>query len=65
MRAKFIVTHTDITLEAVIDGSEENKKFFEATPYALLDMSVVSPDIIAQFKEGMEVYVDFIPVEDN
>lgn len=77
-RAKFVVTDVDrdeadgsarfIKLEAVTaydydDPSEENVKFFDATPYGELSMGVVNKPAAEPFEVGREFYLDFIPVE--
>lgn len=47
---------TDYELSAVYDGSEENKRFWEATPAGTLVMSAMIPSL---FEEGKEYYLDF------
>lgn len=68
-RAKFKVfqiTHNEqnssLELLPVINGSEENEKFFEATPGGSLVLNVVNTDVAKTFKPGQEFYVDLIPV---
>ena len=51
-----------ITMVAVADENEEYKKFFEATPWGELDMSVLNKDAYDQFEIDQEYYVDFTPV---
>lgn len=48
-----------IKLEAVIDGSEENKAFFRMTPSGLITIGCVNPEANKQFEEGAEYFVDF------
>lgn len=43
---------------AVVDGSEENKSFFEATPSGSLELGTVKDDV---FELGKEYYLDFTP----
>jgi len=54
-----------LTLNPVTSGSDENHRFFEATPGGEIKLSVVSAAVGAQFPVGMEVYVDFTPVQDT
>jgi len=66
VRAKFKVmnvTEKEVTLLPVTYGSEENKKFFELTPYGSIQMGTINPDAIKQFEVGKEFYVDFTPAE--
>lgn len=48
----------DITLEAVINGSPENKEFFKWTPSGRLTLGCVNPSANAMFVEGDEYYLD-------
>jgi len=50
-----------IKLQAVTSGSEENAKFFAATPGGNVEISCVVPAVAAQFDIGKEFYVDFTP----
>lgn len=69
VRAKFFVkevryTETDgggeVELEAVVDdGSDVNKKFFDATPWGSIRMGIINKDAIKEFVNGKEYYVDF------
>ena len=42
-------------------GSEENKKFWEATPTGSLDVTCVKAEVLAGFKPGDEFYLDITP----
>lgn len=53
----------NLTLHAVVGGSEENEEFFRYTPFGMIQMGVLNPSAFAQFELGKEYYVDFIPVE--
>lgn len=73
MRAKFKVTSITqqahwgkpgaslytLALQPVTSGSDENKRFYEATPGGEIKLSVVSEEIGKRFPIGKEVYVDF------
>lgn len=71
VRAKFRVSKVEpsgqpegggrVTLEAVTSGSEENKSFFNYTPYGRLDIGTVNDNAFQQFHEGEEFYLDFTP----
>jgi hypothetical protein len=71
VRAKFRVTGksvaadlaASITMSTVIDGSEENKQFFAATPCGQITFGTVNPAAAEQFEVGKEYYVDFTEVE--
>lgn len=74
VRAKFVVKEIGrvkwsrnseeeqvIKLSPVLDGSEENKKFYQFTPGGHIELSVVNPE--AGFELGAEYYVDFTKAE--
>lgn len=79
MRAKFKVTSITqtahwnkpgeslftLSLQPVSSGSEENKRFYEATPGGEIKLSVLNAAIGQQFPIGKEVYVDFTPADDQ
>jgi hypothetical protein len=72
IRAKFRVDERaervnggKVILSPVIDGSEENKKFFLYTPYGKIEMGTVNEDAIKEFTPGREFYIDFTPAEKN
>ena len=50
-----------LTLTAVSDGSEENKKFFRWTPFGKIELGTLNPEAWKQFPLGAEIYVDFSP----
>lgn len=54
--------HT-VKLSPVTGGSEENQKFYAATPGGSIDLSVVNEEVGRQFDIGTEFYVDFTPAE--
>lgn len=70
VRAKFIVTEIArskygqeetqvIRMSVVMDGSEDNKKFFKWTPSGKIELATVNPEAGNQFELGKEYYVDF------
>ncbi len=62
VRAKVLITGNKegaIEAQAVIEGSAENKSFFEFTPALSLKMAVVSEGTAAFFEVGKEYYLDF------
>lgn len=74
VRAKFRVTeiirrpgwsgHKEvqvIKLSPVVDGSEENKRFYAATPGGSIELGTVNAEAVKQFDLGAEFYVDFTP----
>ena len=66
-RTKFVCTTKEpgtkgaVTLEAVINGSEENKSFFEFTPSGLISLGILNEEAFKNFEVGQEYYVDFTP----
>lgn len=72
VRAKFAVQSREettygwgIKLAAVTGGgaSEENKKFFKATPNGNIELRTVNEEAAAQFTPGKEFYIDFTPAD--
>ena len=52
-----------VNMSAVTSGSEENDKFFAATPSGQLDMHVLNPEAASQFEGGKDYYLDISLVE--
>lgn len=52
-----------VKLEAVINGSEENKEFFRWTPSGQISFGCVNVQASQQFVVGKEYYVDFTPAD--
>lgn len=52
--------HT-VKLSPVTGGSDENQKFYAATPGGQIELSVVTAEVGRQFDIGAEFYVDFTP----
>ncbi len=50
----------DAEFQAVYGGSEENAKFFAATPSGKLNIATVIPDV---FEVGKAYYLDITPAE--
>lgn len=48
-----------VTLDAVIDGSPENERFFAATPGGDINLFVLSEETAGRFEVGKEYFVDF------
>ncbi len=48
-----------IKLNPVSSGSEEDKKFFAATPSGTVELGVVNPDAGNYFELGQAYYLDF------
>lgn len=65
VRAKFrcITGGQMVSMHAVADGSEENKKFWEATPSGNLDMFISNPEAQDLFEAGKLYYLDFTVAE--
>ena len=74
IRAKFLVQSITTTkrwngpghigtvkLSPVSSGSEENKKFYEATPSGSIEIGTINAEALAKFEIGKEFYVDFTP----
>lgn len=54
-----------IKLEAVIDGSEENKAFFRMTPSGQISLGCINPEANKQFEVGKEYFVNFIAATED
>lgn len=68
VRAKFKVESVteleaghQVKLRAVTSTSPENASFFKWTPNGECTMGIVSAEVVAHFKPGAEIYVDFTP----
>ena len=68
VRAKFTVNSvtpqtnaTQVQLYPVTSGSEENDRFFAATPSGSISMLIKNEQAASQFKQGQTYYVDFTP----
>lgn len=48
-----------IRLAPVSAGSEENKRFYAATPNGSIELATVNVEAAAEFELGQEFYVDF------
>jgi hypothetical protein len=51
----------NIRMEAVVDGSPENKEFFRWTPSGSLMLGCVNPAANEQFVAGQEYFIDITP----
>lgn len=69
VRAKFQCTSANevgegfknVSMSPVFGGSEENKRFFNATPSGSIQLGVINAEAAQQFEVGKEYYVDFTP----
>jgi hypothetical protein len=68
VRAKFYVTSKSpsteggtVSLNPVIDGSEENRAFYHLTPGGSITLSTINQAAYDAFSQGAEFYVDFTP----
>lgn len=52
-----------VKLFPVTGGSEENKRFYEATPGGEITLSTVNSAVLDSLPLGAEVYVDFTPAD--
>lgn len=52
-----------VEMQPVYNGSEENKKFFSATPSGQIYLGIINPVASKQFEEGKEYYIDISPAE--
>ncbi len=52
-----------VELMTVYDGSEENRKFYAATPGGGAQLTSVWPAVSGLFKVDQEFYVDLTPVD--
>ena len=67
VRAKFRVDSKtenasgyEVNLSAVYAGTEENDKYFNATPYGQITMGILNESAAAQFVPNQYYYVDFM-----
>lgn len=49
-----------VHLNAVIEGSEENKMFFASTPSGIIDMCILNDKAAEYFENGKEYYATFL-----
>jgi len=66
VRCKFVCSFKEgqsVHFSPVYSGSEENKKFFQATPGGQIAFYTVNQSALDQFEQGKEYYVDFTPAE--
>jgi len=52
-----------VTLQPVVEGSEENKQFWKNTPQGQLKMNITNPIAQGFFEPGKEYYLDITPAE--
>lgn len=66
VRCKFVCSFKEgqsVHFSPVYSGSEENQKFFQATPGGQIAFYTVNQSALDQFEQGKEYYVDFSPAE--
>lgn len=70
VRAKFVCrsvtdygAQADVEFYAVYDGSEENKRFWQATPAGNIKLSIVNKAAADQFQPGKQYYIDLTPAD--
>jgi hypothetical protein len=66
VRCKFVCSFKEgqsVHFSPVYSGSEENQKFFQATPGGQIAFYTVNQSALDQFEQGREYYVDFTPAE--
>lgn len=66
VRAKFVCSFVEdrsktVYMNPVYSGSDENKRFFAATPGGNITLHVLNEAALAAFQQGQEYYVDFTP----
>jgi len=64
IRCKFKVTENGsgtVRMEPVTSGSEENEKFFAATPAGHFHLHCTRPEVTALLAVGGEVFIDIQP----
>lgn len=57
--------YSTIQLSPVINGSEENKRFWNYTPAGSISLSTTNESAAKQFEVGKEYYVDFTSEDEN
>lgn len=50
-----------VKLVPVMGDSEENKRFYDASPSGSIELGTINAQALAQFEIGQEFYVDFTP----
>lgn len=64
VRCKFVCSFKEgqsVHFSPVYSGSEENQRFFQATPGGQIAFYTVNQSALDQFEQGKEYYVDFTP----
>lgn len=67
VRCKFVCSYRDsegVHFSPVYSGSEENEKFFKATPGGRIDLQIVAPDTLERFEVGKEYFIDLKPAQE-
>jgi hypothetical protein len=65
-RCNYVIPYNDgfkVNLSPVTYGSEENKKFYQMTPWGECYFGTVNAEAAKCFEQGKEYYIDFIKAE--
>ena len=71
VRAKFICQERtelpgdrwNVKLTPVTANSDEDRKFWNATPFGVMELNSITADAAATFEPGKSYYFDIIPAE--
>lgn len=55
----------DVKLQPVVGNSEENKKFYAATPGGAIEISTINEEAANYLEPGKQFYIDFTKAEEN
>lgn len=53
----------EVTLRPVVGNSDENARFYKATPGGQIQLSTINEQAASQFKPGRDYYIDFTPAD--
>ncbi|MGM0882617.1 MAG: hypothetical protein ACQEXQ_16440 [Bacillota bacterium] len=52
-----------VVLQPIMNGSEENKRFYKYSPSGKIELCIMNPEAAKQFEVGKSYYVDFTPAD--